>query len=161
MIVLQREVGGDLQFAGRTPTGADGSYEARWLQAGDYRVTAYATVGRYGQESAERVPIGAGPDATVRDFALGAGAELVVRVVDSAGAPVAGASLTFVDDAGNAVGFGLFEVTDASGVLRVNGVKPGRWTIRASDAQDRRAVVVAVAVADEEREVPITLPEKH
>jgi hypothetical protein len=43
----------------------------------------------------------------------------------------------------------------------VNGVKPGRWTIRASDAQDRRAVVAVVAVADEEREVPITLPEKR
>ncbi len=148
-------------FGGRTVSDRDGRYVLGRLPASKYRVTAYATTGRFGQETADEVAVDAGAPEAVRDFDLRAGAGLAVTVRDAAGRPIAGARLRFLDANDSAFSFSPDDRSDAQGALGIRGVKPGRWTIQASRAgHEPRSITVDLA-ADEQRDVEITLPSSH
>ncbi len=158
VIVLEVQTDAGFVFAGKSVASGEGLYVLRFLPAGSYRITAYPTTGRFGLETVGGIEIGASDTETVRDFSLHPGAVLVVRVADSTGKPVVGASVRFLDANDLAVAFSPDDVTDASGTLRVQGVKPGRWTVRASRERFKPASTTLDLVAEEERAVEIILP---
>ena len=148
-------------FGGRTVADADGRYVLGRLPAARYRVTAYAVTGRFGQETADDVTVDASAPEAVRDFDLRAGAGLVVHVRDGDGGSIAGARLRFLDASNSAYSFSPDDRSDAKGSLRILGVKPGRWKIEASAARHESSSTTLDLVADEERDVEITLRSSH
>jgi hypothetical protein len=161
VIILEVETAEGPMFAGRTLADARGIYALNHLPGAKYRATAYSLTARLGQESVDGLSIGESAEDTVHDFDLRPGAELTVKVQSGDGSPLAGARLRFVDETGLAVSFTPDDRTDAKGVLRLLGVKPGRWTIRSSLEHFEPAAATLDLVADDERAVEITLQPSH
>jgi hypothetical protein len=156
-LILLADVGGGERFAGRIVADAEGRYALSLLQPGKYRVTAYAIVGRYGQETLDAIEVGGSSGTPVCDFALRPGAAIKVSVRDDSGAPVEGASLRFADAAGRTIGFSPEDRTDPKGEFLVHGAKPGRWTLRV-EHEGREAADTAFDLAvGEDRAVEIRL----
>lgn len=130
-VILEVRSGPDFVFAGKVMTDSRGRYVVRFVPDESYRVTAFSSTGRYGQETVDGVAVRAGAE-TVRDFPLHPGAALALRIADAFGKSLVGASVRFRDPDGTAVSFSPDDVSDGGGVLRVNGIKPGRWTVSAS-----------------------------
>ena len=156
-VVVEIELEGELIFAGRTQADARGDYELQRLPPGRYRATAYAISGLYGQETIEDVDIPRDPPTKPLDFALQPGSLLSIRVADASGRPVAGAAIEFIPASGAAVGMSPRDATDAKGSFVTPGMKPGRWTIRASHPTAGRAEVAVDLGAGEERRLDIAL----
>jgi hypothetical protein len=145
------------RFAGRIVADAEGRYALTLLQPGKYRVTAYAIIGRYGQETIDAVEIGGSGETPTCDFALRPGAAVRVSVRDESGAPIEGASLRFTDAAGHSIGFSPEDRTDPKGEFLVHGAKPGRWTVRVERAGSEPAETVFDLAVGEDRDVEIRL----
>ncbi len=170
-LILLADVGGPTsadrteRFAGRIVADAEGRYALTLLQPGKYRVTAYAIVGRYGEETIDSVEIGgsiggssgSSSETPALDFALRPGSAVTVSVRDESGAPVEGASLRFADAAGRTIGFSPEDRTDSKGEFVVHGAKPGRWTLRVERAGSEPAETVLDLAVGEERNVEIRL----
>ncbi len=161
VVILEVETAEGPMFAGRTVADAQGRYDLNRLPGAKYRVTAYSVADRLGQESVDGVSIGEQSAETVHDFELHPGAGLRVKVQSGDESPLAGARLRLVDETGLAVSFSPDDRTDAQGVLHVLGVKPGRWTLRASHEHFETTSTTLDLVADEERAVAITLQPSH
>ncbi|MFN0006428.1 MAG: carboxypeptidase regulatory-like domain-containing protein [Planctomycetota bacterium] len=152
-IETQGKNGTEARFAGKTISDAQGRYEFLRLQPGRYRVAAYATSGRFGPEIRDGVDV---PGVTL-DFALEPGAALSIHVADASGRPVRGASIRFTSASGSSVVFSPDDVTDANGIFRAMGVKPGRWTVSVSHEPEGRAEVAIDLSAGEERTLELKL----
>ena len=157
VLVLETDFGRGLEFAGRIVTDAEGRYALSLLPPGKYRVTAYATVGRLGHETADAVEVDASGEAAVCDFALRPGAAIAIRVHDEGGRPLESAKLEFRDPAGNLVGFSPEDRTDPKGEVLVRGAKPGRWTLRVTHPGFETSETVFDLAVGEERAVDVQL----
>lgn len=157
VVVIEIETEGanglEARFAGKTTSDAQGHYEFLRLPPGRYRAAAYATTGRFGPEVREGVDV---PGVTL-DFALEAGAALTVHVADGAGRPVRGASIRFTSASGSSVVLSPEDVTDANGIFRAMGVKPGHWTVSVSHEPEGRAEVAIDLRAGEERTLKLEI----
>ena len=149
--------GSTFEFVGKTMSDAQGRYEFLWLPPGSYRATAYATAGLFGQESRSDVAVPDDAAGRTLDFALAPGAALTVRVVDASGKAVEGAEVRFTTESGSSVEFTPKDQTDANGVLRAQGMKPGRWTVYAAHQPEGRAHAVIELLSGEERTLPLAL----
>jgi len=160
VVILEKEAegGSELRFAAKTLSDAEGRYEFLLLPPGRYRATAYATSGRFGQETIADVDVLAGASTRSLDFALQAGAALTVRVTDASGHPVRDASLQFTAESGASVVLSPLDATDANGIFRALGVKPGRWHLKVSHQPEGRAELDVDLSAGEERTLEIELP---
>jgi protocatechuate 3,4-dioxygenase beta subunit len=157
VLILVADVGDEERFAGRVLADAEGRYTLTLLQPGKYRVTAYAVVGRYGQETLDTVEVGGSTEAPPCDFALRPGAAVTVTVRDDSGSPLEGASLRFTDASGRSIGFSPEDRTDPKGEFLVRGAKPGRWTLRVERPGSEPAESVLDLAVGEERAVEIRL----
>lgn len=157
VVIVETETGGVVEFVGKTMSDAHGRYEFRLLAPGRYRATAYATSGRFGQESRSDVEV----PGEALDFALHPGAELTIRVKDASGRAVPGAAIRFTSASGSSASFSPDDATDANGIYRVLGVKPGRWTIAASHEPEGRAIAAVELSAGEERTLDVQLASDH
>jgi protocatechuate 3,4-dioxygenase beta subunit len=140
VVVLEIEKEGEYVFAGRAVSDAEGRYDFRRLPIGTYRVTAFATTGRFGPEVREGLRV----DATTNeiDLALASGAALEVHVTDPEGRPIPSAAVAISDENGRRMQFAPEDLTDAHGKLAINGIKPGRWTVTVSHAGYRTTSAV-------------------
>jgi protocatechuate 3,4-dioxygenase beta subunit len=158
VLILEVERERTFEFCGRGFTDAHGRFEFPHLRAGNYRVHAYATSGRYGPE--HTADLWVGPNESVRDveIALAPGAALKIHVHDAAGAPVARVEIGLVDRDGAVVQHTQDDVTDAHGELAIPGIRPGRWTVRVETRGFAPASVPIELTAGEERvlDVPLT-----
>jgi hypothetical protein len=111
-------------------TDDDGRFALRDLAEGIVHVLAYAEGYQPGElEVADR----AGRDALDLELVLLPGA-VSGRVLDSSGAPVAGAQVGVASGRG-----GPHALSDAEGVYRLDGVAPGKRMLMAYDPRGRRA----------------------
>jgi hypothetical protein len=161
VIILEIESADGRTCVGRVVSDAQGRYVLPRLLRGKYRVIAYSATRRLGQEASEGVSIGEDASETVLDFQLRPGAGLLVKVIDGDGRPVAGAVLRFLDAHGSSFTFSPEDRTDPKGLLRILGIHPGSWTIRASSESFESSSTAIDLVADEESTVEITLRSSH
>jgi hypothetical protein len=143
----------------QTVTDADGRYEIAQLPAGEFTVSAtqdgYVAV-IYGQrnlrviEPGPPVVVGAGQTVERIDLALPRASVIVVTLTDEAGEPVAGAQIEVLRYQYGADGRrrltgaptgvrGPMARTNDRGELRVSGVRPDDYAVRASLQTIRRA----------------------
>jgi protocatechuate 3,4-dioxygenase beta subunit len=80
-----------------------------------------------------------------------------VRVLDSAGKPIERATIETHDAGGHDVEFAEIQRTKADGTYEAVGVKPGRWSIRASAANFQSASREVDVAAGERPVVEIRL----
>jgi len=157
-VVLEVETPRGPTFAGRSVTDGQGGYLLPRLPPGRFRATAYSGALRYGQETVDGITIGEGGSETSLDLRLRPGSGLLVRVVDAGGRAIAGAKLRFREEGRTDYSFSPEDRADGSGRFRIHGLKPGRWTIRASADLFEDTSTTIDLVVDEERSVEITLP---
>ena len=153
VVVVELETGTETRFAGKTTADAQGGYVFLRLPPGRYRAAAYATSGRYGPEIRDGIEVPGGK----LDFALDAGAALSLHVTDAAGRAVRGARIQFTSASGSSVVLSPDDVTDANGIFRAPGVKPGRWKVSVSHEPEGRAEVAIDLAAGDERTLEIEL----
>lgn len=157
IVVVETEGVDPVEFVGKTMSDAHGRYEFLLLPPGRYRVTAYATSGRFGQETRSDVDV----PAQTLDFALAPGAGLTIRVTDASGRAVHGAEVLFTSESGASVSFSPHDATDANGVFHVQGVNPGRWTVTVSRKPEGRAEAAIELATGEDRTLEIELTSDH
>jgi hypothetical protein len=131
IVVLERTDSPNRLFAGRYTTDEDGHFDFAGVAPGEYDLSAFATVGLFGEERIEGMVLLEDQDLTGADLELFPGGALVVRVTDDADAPIKGALVRFTDERGHQVLFNLDERTNAIGEFPVAGLKPGVWTVSA------------------------------
>ena len=157
VLILQVEKDGVSTFAGLVLSEEGGRYSFGGLRPGLYSVTAYASTSRaraplvaqaperregsraakappFGPERIDGLSIRTTERVAVADFELHPGASLTVHVGDGRGPGIEGANVRFVDADGRAITFNRVDLTDVRGNLRIEGIKPGRWTISAAHA---------------------------
>jgi hypothetical protein len=156
VLILEIDRDGGYRFAGRAVADAEGRYEARDLPRGTYRITAFATTGRFGPESREGIIVGDGAAPSI-DVALSLGAALELEVASDDRRPIADAALTFTDENGRRIQFTPEDLTDDHGRFSVRGLRPGRWIVAASHAGWNAATTTIDLEVGEERTIEITL----
>ncbi len=157
VLILEVERAREWKFCGRGFSAADGRFEFPHLRAGNYRVSAYATRGRFGPERTADLWVAEGGETRDVDIALAPGAALKVRVRDASGKPLENVPIEFVDASGELVQHTQDDVTDAHGELEVPGIRPGRWTVRASARGHETASVHVELGAGDERALDVEL----
>lgn len=161
IVIVETEVGNPVEFVGKTLSDAQGRYEFLLLPPGRYRATAYATSGRFGQETRSDVDVPDDAAGRALDFALAPGAGLTIRVTDASGRAVQGAAIRFTTASGSSVASSPNDATDANGVFHALGLKPGRWTVSVSHEPEGRAEAAIELSAGEDRTLPIELDSDH
>lgn len=131
-LVLELIEDGETIFAGNSITDEKGRFTFDLLNPGRYRVTAYpaeAGLDGLGFEKSEAFTIDeANPSADV-ELQLSDGAVVEVHVVDPEGAPIARASVLFVNEANEAFVLGQYPITDDRGIFRAVGVRAGEHKV--------------------------------
>lgn len=132
IVLAYRVDGGTDEFAGKVFTDAEGRYEFPYLADGRYDVYAHASREAYGQERIGDLEIREGRAIEAGDVTLRLGGVLDIVVRDELGTPLARAAIELVDESGDVVEFCADQATDDAGTLHVQGIRAGRWRVRAS-----------------------------
>jgi protocatechuate 3,4-dioxygenase beta subunit len=113
---------------GQVSTDAQGKFTARGLEAGSYRVRAWAT--GLAERHTDATPLAEGETKDVGTIRLVAGGSISGRVTDDAGKPVADAGVSMVDSAGKPLFlFSMFS-TGTDGRYEVRGLELGTYVMR-------------------------------
>ncbi len=114
-------------FIGRQVTREDGRFLFHNVPEYYYRVIAQSTVENYGHETVVGIlPPSSGEPI---EFTLTVGGTIELHAVDSAGNPIAGAAIRFLDQDGLAVEFSMSDRTNSDGRFTTRGVRPGTWNV--------------------------------
>ena len=168
ILILELQRDGIWVFAGRSMTESDGSFVLRPLPLGLYRLGAYTFNAReasaraaahYGQEHRDNLWLTSARPKTNVEFTLRPGAALTLVVRDAHAEPVPQASFDLRNSAGERVWFSAQDQCDAHGRFAINGIQPGRWTIRVEHAGFQPTTSSFELDAGEERELVLVLEE--
>jgi hypothetical protein len=133
-------------------TDAKGQFQAGDLQPGRYSVATHAPRYRDQAVPAEIVP---GEQKQVEIRLEARPASIAGKLFDAAGQPVAGATITLRDDAGNPVGS---FTTLADGSFGATGLKPGTYTLQARTADGKMVDSTIKLTGGEISTVELKLP---
>lgn len=147
-----------------TATDEEGRYRATDLRAGEYAVSAggaslvgmLGSVPTGGRVVRRGVNVGEDEAVTGIDLELPAAVELVGRVVDGSGAPVAGASVYVRRDDGSIVDRMTFVESDDAGRFRYSGLASGSYGVHARRG-DRTSAEIGPVAIDEDRRGDVEL----
>ncbi len=137
-------------------TEKDGSYELQWLRPGKYTVSAGgALMGNllgdasdqdFGRQVRRDIQVSEGQWTRDVNFTLAEPGELIGRVVDGSGRPVADAAIFLRDEEGNSVDRISFVSSDSAGSFEYPALSEGNYqvTARTSDEVTSEAVEVRI-----------------
>jgi protocatechuate 3,4-dioxygenase beta subunit len=167
--VVATPEGGAAALSERAQSGEDGSYEVRGLAPGNYTISASAPEFAEFEKKGVELQRGAGRENEL-DIALQKGVLVRVRIVDSAGRPVAGAFAQLVPKSGRTAGGAgaqrilnsLFQGDGNSGddgLLVLGRFTPGEYRLEAQRGLSKIAKdPVKVEGGREEQELQAELP---
>jgi len=131
-VILELLDGGQSVFAGNSVSDEHGRFRFGLLNAGRYRVTAYPVTRGLGFVKSDAVVVDETSRAAEVELALPSGAPVEVVVVDTAGRPLAGAAVLFVDESNDGYTVAQLPITDARGSFTAVGVRTGEYKVVAS-----------------------------
>lgn len=157
LVLLREREDGEREFYGKVFSNSDGRFRFEFAPEGRFDLYAYSTRGNYGQEALLGLVVTGESAPQTLAFTLKLGGRVAVKVQGTEGQPVAGANIEFVDASGKAVQFSDQTLTTVKGHYVVNGIKPGRWTVRASFAGLEDDAADFEVAAEERVDVTLTL----
>ena len=156
VVLLEQDLDGDYEFMAQKLTAADGSWAVPFLQPGRYRVRVFPLAGVFAASEPAAFAIGDEDPEPMR-IELVPGAAFDVRVLDPAGAPVAGARLSGVGGDGRTSLHIGRTGTDGEGRGEVLGLTAGRVRLSVSAAGYRDAEVEIELAPGERHALDVTL----
>jgi len=130
-LILQRKLGGEWRFAGKTQADDQGAWRFPNLAPGTWRVVAYAQSERLAPSASQTFEVRLDSEPFETEVALAPGAALELHVLEPTGQPCPGAQVELRDEQGELWKFSPADVTDPAGRFGLAGIRPGTWTIRA------------------------------
>lgn len=139
-------------------TETDGTYHIPHLEPGAYTVGAggrpitalFDEEASFGRMVRPGVVVSGGEEVRGINFKLDAAGSIEGRIVDSAGAPVAGASIFVRDNDGRLLERISLQTTGPDGRYNYGGVAPGDYTVAARTSTEATAAEANVKVLSEE-----------
>jgi hypothetical protein len=155
-VIVMLDTDPERSFAGTAIADETGAWTARSLPAGRYWIGVYDARGQLGAVQIDGLQVA---DTVVGGLQTvhGPGGHLVVHVLGKDGKPAAFAPVLMVDTAGTSWQFDQDTLTDKDGVLRMDGVPPGRFRLSVTVGVATATGQVDVA-ADQTAELTLTLP---